>query len=342
MVQGRAKDRRGHETRKGWEQANCCWALGSHRPPGHPCDTTRPPRLRFCERPGGVRRSTVSVPCPFGTLTNLQLFAIGDPIGGLWHRSDSPGEHRGGRSSIGRERTWYFFGCTENGYSTDADGNRGGKLPLSKNHKWEAWGGPIPVHMWYVSFGAQPCVEVRRPWRPRYRGNNPWLFSSCTANIRGRSAPDKPIIQGKGCKLDVWDRVLELDDQCAPKYPVNALGSMHVFCLYVEAQKAARSVEVALRVVVCRVAGGSYMCCSYGFVAEGSYMCCSCGFAVTELMGSPSDGGIELRGPQASESQADTCQFDCSRPGRQARWGQAGDWARSVTLSRSGLFSSAR
>ena len=229
VVQGRAKERRGHETRKGWEQANCCCALGSHRPPGHPCDTTRPPRLRFCERPGGVRRSTVSVPCPFGTLTNLQLLAIGDPIGGLWHRSDSPGEHRGGRSSIRRERTWYFFGCTENGYSTDADGNRGGKLPLSKNHKWEAWGGPIPVHMWYVSFGAQPCVEVRRPWRPRYRGNNPWLFSSCTANIRGSSAPDKPIIQGKGCKLDVWDRVLELDDQCAPKYPVNALGSMHVF-----------------------------------------------------------------------------------------------------------------
>ena len=42
--------------------------------------------------------------------------------------------------------------------------------------------------------------------------------------------------------------------------------------------------------------------------------------------GSPQRRGDRAAlGPRASESQADTCQFDCSRPGRQARWGQAGD-----------------
>ena len=82
------------------------------------------------------------------------------------------------------------------------------------------------------------------------------------------------------------------------KIPSQRTGEHACFCLYVEAQKAARSVVVALRVVVCRVAGGSYMCCSYGFVAEGSYMCCSCGFAVTELMGKPpTPASLTVLGP---------------------------------------------
>ena len=85
------------------------------------------------------------------------------------------------------------------------------------------------------------------------------------------------------------------------KIPSQRTGEHACFCLYVEAQKAARSVVVALRVVVCRVAGASYMCCSYGFVAEGSYMCCSCGFAVTELMGKPpATGGSSCARPSGS------------------------------------------
>ena len=40
------------------------------------------------------------------------------------------------------------------------------------------------------------------------------------------------------------------------KIPSQRTGEHACFCLYVEAQKAARSVVVALRVVVCRVAGG--------------------------------------------------------------------------------------
>ena len=74
------------------------------------------------------------VPCPFGTLTNLQLLAIGDPIvgfdiGAILRENIVVGDQVFGGS--GRDTS----SGTENGYSTDADGNRGGKLPLSKNHK---------------------------------------------------------------------------------------------------------------------------------------------------------------------------------------------------------------